>query len=47
MAKLVVFTVALTDGSNKDYATRDWLRNSSRVSPFSLTRRLLVFQWMI
>ncbi len=33
------------DGLNKDYATRDWLRNSSGVSPFSLTWRHRVFQW--
>lgn len=25
------------DGLNKDYAARDWLRNSFEVSPFSLT----------
>ena len=33
------------NGSNKDYATRDWLRNSSGVSPLCLTWRLQVFQW--
>ena len=33
------------DGSNKSYAIRGCLRNSSRVSPFSLTWRLIVFQW--
>ena len=33
------------DGLNKNYAARGWLRNSSGVSPFSLTWRLLVFQW--
>ena len=34
-----------SDGLNKDYATRDWLRNSSGVSPSSLTWRYRVFQW--
>ena len=33
------------DGLNKDYATRDWLRNSSGASPFGLTWRHRVFQW--
>lgn len=34
-----------SDGLNKDYVTRDWLRSSSGASPFGLTWRHRVFQW--